>query len=191
MRTKSKNPKKQRYYQFNISNHESHKIMSANLSADIRSRKGFRSLPIRIGDTVRITRGSMKGRSGKVMKVEVNRQRVFVDKVVKRKTDNTEIPVPIHPSNLVITKYQEKDRSRMELINRRIKDVEEKIDIEAVLAESEAEEEDIIDFDDEDLPDDSETENPDLELIEETNEGEETLAEEETVEAEETEEEDE
>jgi large subunit ribosomal protein L24 len=191
MRTKSKKPKKQRRYQFNIGKNEVHKAMTANLSVELRERKGFRSLPVRVGDTVLITRGGMKSRSGKVMKVDPKRQRVFVDKIVKRKTDNTEVPVPIHPSNLVITKYQERDRKRLELINRRIKDVAEKIDIDAVMASAEDEDEDILDIDDEtmlddlellDELDDVEDDDDDIELVEAGEQSSETTEEKEETE---------
>jgi large subunit ribosomal protein L24 len=166
--------------------------MTANLSVELRERKGFRSLPVRVGDTVLITRGGMKSRSGKVMKVDPKRQRVFVDKIVKRKTDNTEVPVPIHPSNLVITKYQERDRKRLELINRRIKDVAEKIDIDAVMASAEDEDEDILDIDDETMLDDLELldeldtleddDDDDIELVEAGEESSETAEEKEETE---------
>ncbi|OLS28543.1 MAG: 50S ribosomal protein L24P [Candidatus Heimdallarchaeota archaeon LC_2] len=164
MRTQSKKPKKQRLFQFNPPRHETHKLLSANLSISLRETKGFRSLPLRKGDTVTITRGDMKGKSGKVMKVDLSKQRVYVDKIVKRKTDNTEIPFPIHASNLVITNIIEKDRKRLELINRRIKKEEDKIDIDAVLAETE-EDEDIIELEDEDLI--APLDDDDIELLEE------------------------
>lgn len=149
MRTKSKKPGKQRYYQHNTPKYEVHKLMSAHLTPELRERKGFRSLPVKVGDTVIIMRGSFKGKSGKVTRVNPTKKIVFVDKVFKRKTDNTEIPTPIHPSNLMISKYDEKDRKRLQLINRRIKDVAEKIDIEATLAE--AAEDEVIEIDDADL----------------------------------------
>ena len=169
MRTKSIKPKKQRKYQFATPKHEIHKILSSNLSPSLRESKGFRSIPIRKGDTVTITRGDMKGKSGKVTKVDLKKQRVFVDKVVKRKTDNTEIPMPLHTSNLMITKLVEKDRSRLELINRRIKDEKEKMDIDAILAVEE-EEDDIIEIEDEDLDLSDVEDDEDVELLEQADE---------------------
>lgn len=164
MRTQSKKPKKQRKFQFNPPRHETHKLLSSNLSTSLRESKGFRSLPLRKGDTVVITRGDMRGKSGKIMRIDLSKQRVFVDKVVKRKTDNTEIPFPIHASNLTITKLVEKDRKRLELINRRIKKDEDKIDIDAVLAEAE-EDEDIIELEDDELL--TPIDDDDVELLEE------------------------
>ena len=158
MRPKSKKPRKQRKYNYTTNKNEVHKLMSAHLSPELRASQGFRSLPIREGDTVTIMRGKFKGRSGKVNRVIPQKKRVYVDKIMRGKTDKTEIPIPIHPSNLMITKYIKKDRRRMELINRRIKEESEKIDIDSVLAELEKVEEDVIEIDDEDLGDTSDTE---------------------------------
>ena len=178
MRSKSKRPGKQRISQFNIGKHEVHKVMSANLSRELRERQGFRSLPLRKDDEVRIVRGDAKGRSGKVIRVDPRKQRIFVDKVVKRKTDNTEIAVPIHPSNVVITKYvvTKRDERRVNIINRRTKDVEEQIDI-ASLPDDEEIVDDIIDFDDDELLDsavDDESEEFDLLEDEETSDDQKT-----------------
>lgn len=188
MRTKSIKPKKQRKYQFATPKHEIHKVLSSNLSPSLRESKGFRSIPIRKGDTVTITRGDMKGKSGKITKVDLKKQRVFVDKVVKRKTDNTEIPMPLHTSNLVITKLVEKDRSRLELINRRIKNEDEKMDIDAILAVEE-EEDEIIELEDDDL-DMTDVDNEEVELLEDTEETDVVETSEEDTKEEETSEED-
>ncbi|MHA2503186.1 MAG: 50S ribosomal protein L24 [Candidatus Kariarchaeaceae archaeon] len=154
MRTSSKKPRKQRYYEYNVSKHETHKLMSAPLSKTLQNEKGFRSLPVREGDSVIIVRGDYKGKSGKVNRTDPSRQRVYVEGIVNKKTDASEIGVPIHPSNLVITKYvTKKDRKRLELINRRIANESAKLDIESVLAEAEAEEEDLIEFDDDEFDD--------------------------------------
>lgn len=168
MRPKSKKPKKQRKYEFTSPKHEIHKIMSASLSTDLRASQGFRSLPVAAGDNVVVVRGKHAGHKGKITRLDMKKHRVFIDKLVGKKTDNTEVPIGVHPSNLVITKYIKKDRRRMEMINRRIKDDSEKIDIESVLAQVEEEEtEDVIDMNEEDLDDDLDEDlDEDLELVE-------------------------
>lgn len=172
MRPKSKQPRKQRKYNYTAIKHEAHKLMSANLSPELRSSKGFRSLPVKVGDTVTIMRGKYKGRSGKINKVIPQKQRVYVDKIMRGKTDKTEIPIPLHPSNLMITKYITKDRLRMELINRRIKEESEKIDIESVLEELEKEEEAAIEIDDDELGESPETDEEEFEVDEDADESE-------------------
>lgn len=172
MRPKSKAPRKQRKYNYTAIKHEVHKLMSANLSPELRSTKGFRSLPVKVGDSVTIMRGKYKGRSGKVNKVMPQKQRVYVDKIMRGKTDKTEIPIPLHPSNLMITKYVTKDRRRMELINRRIKEESEKIDIESVLEELEKEEEEAIEIEDDELLESTETDDEEFEIDEKAEESE-------------------
>ena len=123
MRTKSKKPNKQRYYQYNIPKHENHKLLSASVSKKLKQEKGLKSLPIREGDEVLIVRGSHKGKSGKVNKTDPVKSRIYVDGLGSKKTDAQEIAIPIHPSNVVIQKIYGKDKYRREqLIARRIAD---------------------------------------------------------------------
>lgn len=175
MRPKSIKPRKQRKYNFTAPKNESHKMMSAMLSPNLRASRGFRSLPLKVGDTVTVMRGAHAGKSGKVIKVLPQKQRVHVDKILRGKTDKTEIPVPIHPSNLMITKYitrkrRKTDDYRKMLIQRRVKD-------EAVRSEVDTEFEEIdeedLDFEDEESleADDEVTEvEEDVELVEEDEE---------------------
>jgi len=162
MRPKSKKPGKQRLYEYSAPKNDSHKMVSAPLSKKLREEKGVRSLPIREGDTVLIVRGDHKGKNGKVNKTDPQKQRIYIEGLSSKKTDAQEIAIPVHPSNVVIQKYNSRDRRHLNILNRRIADEEKKIDIESVLAEAEAEEaEDLIEFDDDEL------EGMDDELLEE------------------------
>ncbi|MBS85866.1 MAG: 50S ribosomal protein L24, partial [Candidatus Heimdallarchaeota archaeon] len=160
MRTKSKKPNKQRYYQYNIPKHENHKLLSASVSKKLKQDKGLKSLPIREGDEVLIVRGSHKGKSGKVNKTDPVKSRIYVDGLGSKKTDAQEIAIPIHPSNVVIQKIYGKDKYRREqLIARRIADKSKMEEVLSILEEEaaleEELEEDVIDFaedgDDDDL----------------------------------------
>ena len=167
MRTKSKKPNKQRYYQYNIPKHENHKLLSASVSKKLKQEKGLKSLPIREGDEVLIVRGSHKGKSGKVNKTDPVKSRIYVDGLGSKKTDAQEIAIPIHPSNVVIQKIYGKDKYRREqLIARRIADKSKMEEVLSILEEEaaleEELEEDVIDFaedgdDDDLLIDDDET----------------------------------
>ena len=59
-------PRKQRKALYTAPLHIRRKIMSANLSKDLRADIGKRSLPIRVGDKVQVVRGDFKGHEGKV-----------------------------------------------------------------------------------------------------------------------------
>ena len=128
-----------------------------------------------------VVRGNQKDKSGKVLRVNTKHQRVYIEKINRKKTDNTELPIGIHPSNLVITKIAKtKDRKRQMIINRRTKNEDSIVDIDAYIAEIEAEEEvedGIIDFD-EDVEAETEELDEGLELEDETEEEEEAEEEE-------------
>ena len=148
MRTKSKKPSKQRKYEKNIPFHEAHKLMSVNLSRELREQKGFRSIPVRPKDEVLITRGKFKGLKGKVTHVYPQKQYVHIEKITMKKTNSEEIPAKIHPSNLTLIKFgKHKDKKRLALINRRVKDTDELYTEEDFIDEDE----DVITMDDEEF----------------------------------------
>lgn len=85
--------------------------MSSNLSKSLRTKYGVRSLPIRKDDEVVILRGSRKGTKGKVIQVYRKKWAIHIDKVTKNKANGAPYQIPIHPSNVAITKVKEaKDR---------------------------------------------------------------------------------
>jgi large subunit ribosomal protein L26e len=87
------------------------KIMSANLSKELRNRHGVRSMPIRKDDEVLVVRGTYKKREGKVIQVFRKKYMVFVERVARDKVNGGQAPVGIPASNLVITKLKmDKDR---------------------------------------------------------------------------------
>ncbi len=84
--------------------------MGAHLSKELRERLGKRHLRVRRGDRVRILRGDFKGLEGEVLSVDTKRERVYVQGASIRKADGTEVPMGIHPSNLLILKLAEDKR---------------------------------------------------------------------------------
>ena len=79
-----------------------------------------RSIPIRKDDEVVITRGSNKGREGKVTTVYRLKYVVHIERVSREKSNGQSVPIGIHPSNCVVTKLKiDKDReSILERIGR-------------------------------------------------------------------------
>ncbi|RJE24836.1 60S ribosomal protein l26 [Aspergillus sclerotialis] len=73
--------------------------------------KIVRSIPIRKDDEVTIVRGSNKGREGKITSVYRLKFAVHVERCVREKSNGQSVPLPIHPSNVVINKlHLDKDR---------------------------------------------------------------------------------
>lgn len=99
----SSQPRKQRKYLFNLPMHLQKKVLSAHLSKELRTKHETRSARIRVGDKVRVMRGTHKGKEGKVERIDVRNNKVFVMKVEHLKKEGGRTPYPLSPSNLTIT----------------------------------------------------------------------------------------
>ena len=107
----SSSRRKQRRAHFTAPSHIRHRIMSSSLSKDLRKKWGVRSLPIRKDDEVVVLRGTRKGTKGKVIQVFRKKFAIHIDKLTKNKANGAPYQLPIHPSNVAITKVKEgKDR---------------------------------------------------------------------------------
>jgi len=92
--------------------------MSAPLSEELRDKYAKRSFPLRKGDTVKVVRGDDKGKEGKVRSIDMKREKITMEGVVVARSDLSEVPRPIHPSNVVITKLELKDKLRESALGR-------------------------------------------------------------------------
>lgn len=117
--TRSSKPSKQRKALHEMPLHLRRKLLSAPLSDELVEKYGVKSLPVRKGDTVRITRGSFRGHEGKVARVDIKRIRIFIEGVQRKKADGTPVYVPIHPSKVEIVKLDLSDKLRLNVIERR------------------------------------------------------------------------
>ena len=108
-------PRKQRKALYTAPLHIRRKLMSANLSKDLRADIGKRSLPIRVGDKVQVVRGEFKGHEGKVESIDAKRYKVTVEGVTLSKPDGNAVLLPIHPSNLMIIEADLKDERRLNM----------------------------------------------------------------------------
>ncbi len=109
---KSKQPRKQRKYQYNAPAHIRGKFLGATLSKELREKYSTRSIRIRTGDKVRIIRGAHKGKEGKIESVDVKKTRIYISKVEVNKKDGSKAQVPIHPSNVMIIELNLEDKKR-------------------------------------------------------------------------------
>lgn len=64
-------------------------------------------------------RGDYKGFEGKITKVDRKNYRVFVEGITREKVDGTAIPVPIHPSKIMINRLDLGDEWRKEALKRK------------------------------------------------------------------------
>jgi len=112
----SKKPRKQRVKLTKMPLHQKKRQVCANLSKELRKSLKKRSLPVRKGDTVKILRGKFKGKTGKVMRVELAKARVYIEKISRKKVDGTEVPVPFDASNLQIVTLDGSDERRIKQV---------------------------------------------------------------------------
>jgi len=114
----SKSPRKQRKYEANAPLHIRRKFLSVNLSKELRKRYSTRNVVVRKGDLVKVLRGKFKGKEGKVLRVDTKKVRVFVEGVVRKKVDGSEVQVPLHPSNLQIIELNLEDEKRFKRLKK-------------------------------------------------------------------------
>ncbi|RME52812.1 50S ribosomal protein L24 [Candidatus Woesearchaeota archaeon] len=108
----SRQPRKQRKFAANAPLHLRSALLNCHLSKELRKKYGVRALRVRAGDKVRILRGSRKGVEAKVERVDVKNLRVFLTKVERQKKEGGVVPIPFHPSNLLITSLDVSDKKR-------------------------------------------------------------------------------
>jgi len=115
----SKQPRKQRKYVFNAPSHIKKKLVSTNLSKELREKHNKRNIPIRTGDKVKILRGQFKGKTGEITKVDLKNLKVNVSNIELLKKDGNRVAYPIRPSNLMIIELKLDDKKRKKLLERK------------------------------------------------------------------------
>ncbi|SUZ51724.1 uncharacterized protein METZ01_LOCUS4578 [marine metagenome] len=121
--------------------HVRRKRMRARLITDDPNMKDIRSVTVRVGDEVEVTRGDFshpnsvkpdsrgkrlgqaRGRAGvkaKVASVDTGNGFIFVDGLTQSTADGKEEAIPISPSNVIVTKLYEGDPLRIRRIMNRV-----------------------------------------------------------------------
>jgi len=123
----SRQPRKQRKHRANAPLHIRHKMISANLSKELRKKYGKRNFPLHKGDKIKVMVGEFKKRTGKIETVDLKKLRVSLEGINRTKKDGTKVAVYFNPSNLQITELNLDDKKRKESLER--KPVVKKIEI--------------------------------------------------------------
>ena len=117
---KSTKARKQRKAHYNAPNHVRRRMLASHLSNDLAAEYGRRSAQVVKGDMVLVVRGEegIAGTEGRVQSVDTKTGRVVVEGVTIPKADGTQVPRPVHASNLEITKLELSDGWRREKLLR-------------------------------------------------------------------------
>jgi len=106
-------PRKQRKYRYNAPYHTLTTFMSITLNKVLRQKHGKRNVPVRTGDKIKILRGTFKGKTGHIEKVDKKQGKVFVTGIEQTRKDGNKNLIPFEPSNLQITELNIKDKRRI------------------------------------------------------------------------------
>lgn len=118
-RTISEQPRRQRKARIDAPLHVRQRYLHVRLEKKLAKKYNRRSVQIRKGDTVKVLRGDARNREGKVAKVNLKDESIEVDGVTVHKADGSEVARPVHPSNVILTKLELKDKLRVMRLERR------------------------------------------------------------------------
>ncbi len=108
----SSQPRKQRKYRANAPLHIRKKFISVALSKPLRKTKGKRNIILKKNDKVKIMRGKFKGKTGKVLSVDLKYSKVVVENIQVTKLDGSKANVKLQPSNLQIIEITERNPAK-------------------------------------------------------------------------------
>ncbi|MAG11122.1 50S ribosomal protein L24 [Candidatus Pacearchaeota archaeon] len=115
----SKQPRKQRKYLANAPLHIKRKLLSVNLSKELRKKYGKRNIIVAKGDVVKIMRGKFSKKQGKVTQTRTKMQKIYIEGIQRKKTDGSKVNIPIRPSNLQIAQLNLDDKKRIRKIEKK------------------------------------------------------------------------
>ena len=86
--------------------------MHAHLDKPLREKHKTRAVRVRKGDKVKVLRGTFKGKTGKVERVDVRYEKIFITGIEVPKRDGSKSLFPLRPSNIMITELNLDDKKR-------------------------------------------------------------------------------
>ena len=126
MKNKTKSKRKQRKRLYNLPTHKQNRLFNAKLHDDLRAEYGIKRMTIRNGDSVLVVRGEFRDMEGKVSKVDHQKAQLFIEGASIEKSSGTTFDIPIHPSNVILTKIEvKKDKWRKKILERKAQMIEE------------------------------------------------------------------
>ncbi len=125
MKNGIKKPSTARRNRYNAPNHIKRKFVSAPLSPSLRAEHGTRSMRVVVDDTVSITKGDRKLSEGKVLRVNVEDCKIYIEGVTRSRQDGSTAQIPIRPENVIITRLNLNDQRRRAILERKSFSAEE------------------------------------------------------------------
>ncbi len=94
---------RKKYYEKPL--HLRRKDVKAHISKEVKEKLKInkRAVVLKKGDKVKVVRGSNKGKEGKIIRVSYVKRKIYIEGIAKQTSRGTEKPIPIEPSNVIIT----------------------------------------------------------------------------------------
>ncbi len=112
-------PNKNRKRRYNAPNHVLRKYLSAPLSPSLKIQYGAKTMPVRLDDTLMVTKGDRKLTEGKVIRVDSKKCKLYIEGLTRTKLDGTVVQIPIRPENVMIVGLELRDPKRKAILDRR------------------------------------------------------------------------
>ncbi len=109
----SSKPRKTRKQAITAPIHKKAKTIAGHLSERLRKELNTRSIPLRKNDVVKIVRGTFKGKEGKIIRINRVNGKIFIEKIIRKKSDGTEFDVAIDPSKIIVRELETSDKKRL------------------------------------------------------------------------------
>jgi large subunit ribosomal protein L24 len=121
----ARKPSTVRRNMYNSPNHKKRRFISAPLSPNLRAEYGTRSMPVRVNDTVSITKGDRKLAEGRVLRVNTKDLKIYIEGVTRTRQDGSTVQIPIRAENVMIIRLNLDDEWRREILERKSFSAEE------------------------------------------------------------------
>jgi len=112
-------PSTVRKQQKNAPIHIRRKYLSAPLSPTLKTQYGTRTLTVVENDTVSITKGDRKLAEGKVLRVNTNNGKLYIEGITRTRLDGSTVQLPVRAENVMITKLNLDDNRRKAVLERK------------------------------------------------------------------------
>jgi len=115
----STKPRNQRNARRKAPLHMRERMVRASLSKELGEKYNANSLPVRVGDKVKILIGDHRGKLSKVHFVNHGSLKVYLEDVKVKKADGREVAIPFEASNLQIISLFTEDKKRLKSIEKK------------------------------------------------------------------------
>ena len=111
---KSSQARKQRRFRLSAPAHVTQHFVRVGLDKQLAKKLGIKRRTVQLskGDSVAVVSGAKKGKSGKVIRVNMKRGFAYIDTITRKNAKAKELNVPVYISNLKITDLNLTDKYR-------------------------------------------------------------------------------